>query len=41
MIKSNIPLIQIADELGFCSQSHFSQRFKRETGMTPTQFKNS
>jgi len=41
MIKSNIPLIQIADELGFCSQSHFSQRFKRETGMTPTQFKTS
>ncbi|MBO6515080.1 MAG: AraC family transcriptional regulator [Bacteroidia bacterium] len=32
-------LSQIANEMGYSSVSHLSSQFKRETGMTPTQFK--
>lgn len=37
---TNKPLIEIADYLGFCSQSYFQQVFKRITGMTPTAYRN-
>lgn len=32
---------QIAAELGFCDEFHFSKRFKRITGRTPTQFRQA
>jgi AraC family transcriptional regulator len=32
-------LAQIAARLGFCDQSHFSKAFRRETGMSPAQFR--
>lgn len=41
LIKKHIPLVQIAESLGFSSQSHFTKQFKRETGMTPNQYKNN
>ena len=34
-------LSQIADELGYSSVQHLSQQFKKVTGLTPSQFKNS
>ena len=34
-------LSQIADELGYSSIQHLSQQFKKVTGLTPSQFKNS
>lgn len=33
------PLVHIAYECGFTSQSHFNTVFKRETGMTPTAYR--
>ena len=38
LLRANFPLAQISSELGFASQSHFANTFKRETGMTPKQF---
>lgn len=32
-------MLEIALELGFCSQSHFNKVFKRETGMTPAAYR--
>lgn len=32
-------ITEIAEELGYSSPAHFSNRFKSETGMTPKQFK--
>lgn len=34
-------LSQIADRLGYSSVQHLSQQFKKVTGLTPSQFKNS
>ena len=36
---TNHPIVKIADMIGFSSQSYFSQVFKRETGMTPNEFR--
>ena len=33
-------LMKIADECGFESQAYFCYVFKKETGMTPRQYKN-
>jgi len=32
---------EIADKLGYSSVQHLSQQFKKETGLTPSQFKQS
>ncbi|MBR4726431.1 MAG: AraC family transcriptional regulator, partial [Clostridia bacterium] len=32
---------QIARETGFGNQNYFSRAFRRETGMTPTDYRNS
>ncbi|MBP3397122.1 MAG: helix-turn-helix transcriptional regulator [Clostridia bacterium] len=32
-------MLEIALELGFCSQSHFNKVFKKETGMTPAAYR--
>ncbi len=37
--NSNLPLSDISAELGFESQSYFSRIFKRETGLTPREFR--
>lgn len=34
-----LPLSGIASDCGFSSQSHFATVFKRETGMTPTEYR--
>lgn len=31
-------IIEVALELGFCDQSHFTRSFRRETGRTPGQY---
>lgn len=35
----NKSMLEIALELGFCSQSHFNKVFKKETGMTPAEYR--
>ena len=37
-IYSNMTSSEIAFRLGFSSQSHFGQMFKKHTGLTPRQF---
>ena len=37
---SDSPVYAIADELNFASESIFSRYFKRETGLTPVEFRN-
>jgi AraC-like DNA-binding protein len=38
---SSIPLKQIATEMNFSDQSVFTKFFKRQTGMSPLQYRNS
>ncbi len=37
---SEFSLIEIAEYLGFCSQSHFTQIFKKTVGMTPKAYRD-
>jgi len=39
--NTSIPLINIAYECGFNSQSYFSDCFKRKSGMTPNEFRKN
>jgi len=39
LMKNHMELTDIAQLLGFASQSYFSEIFKQETGMTPNQFR--
>ena len=39
--RTDKPAVEIAFFLGFSSQSHFSRVFKRQTGMTPGEFRAS
>ncbi len=39
LINTNHSISQIAGSIGFSSQSYFSQAFRKETGMTPQQFR--
>ena len=42
MLKSsNLNIQQISDELNFKSQSFFGKYFKKFTGMSPKEFRNS
>jgi AraC-like DNA-binding protein len=39
LLYSSQSLIDIWDRLGFCSQSHFTKIFHKETGMTPHRYR--
>lgn len=39
MIRQQKPIAQVAQEIGFSSQSHFSRAFRKVTGKTPLQWK--
>lgn len=41
LLRTEMPLIQIAETLGFCSQSHFSKVFRAETNMSPAEWRRS
>jgi AraC-like DNA-binding protein len=36
---TDLPLREVARQLGFCDEFHFSKRFKQTTGMTPSMFR--
>lgn len=38
LIESGVPLAQVAADVGFSSQSHFTNRFKQFIGVTPGQY---
>jgi AraC-like DNA-binding protein len=39
LVYANQPLAAIAARFGFADQSHFTREFRRETGMTPAQYR--
>lgn len=39
LVYSDLKIQDIAEQLGFASQSHFSRQFKRWTGMSPLQYR--
>jgi AraC-like DNA-binding protein len=41
LVTTNEPLSEIALSTGFFDQSHFTKRFRKMTGMTPTQFRKT
>ncbi|MBE9028221.1 helix-turn-helix transcriptional regulator [filamentous cyanobacterium LEGE 11480] len=36
---SDLPIVQIADRVGFQTQSHFTRLFRQQVGMTPRQYR--
>ena len=38
LIRNNMAIADVAYELGFSHQSHFTRYFKRQVGVTPKQF---
>ena len=41
LTSSNLSIAQVASSTGFSSQSYFSQIFRKETGMTPQQYRKA
>ena len=39
LIKQDLKMSEIAEELGFQNQNYFTESFKRHMGMTPSQYK--
>ena len=39
LAESDLPVIEVAAEAGFGSLGHFNQRFRRNTGRTPSEFR--
>jgi AraC family transcriptional regulator len=37
--KTDLPLSQIAQDVGFSSHGHFTQVFKQHMGLTPRQYR--
>ncbi|MBP5495623.1 MAG: AraC family transcriptional regulator, partial [Bacteroidales bacterium] len=40
-VRCDLSVQAIADMLGFSEQASFSRYFRRETGLSPTEFRNS
>jgi AraC family transcriptional regulator len=40
LINSDLPLAQVADAVGFSSQSHFTTVFLERTGVTPGRYRS-
>jgi len=40
LLRNDLPIIEIAQRLGFTDQSHLSRHFKQQTGITPQQWRN-
>ncbi|WP_051944651.1 AraC family transcriptional regulator [Verrucomicrobium sp. BvORR106] len=38
LVFSSRSLAEVADDHGFCDQSHFTREFRKETGMTPREY---
>ena len=38
LLRAGIPVAQVAHDLGFADQAHFTKRFKQLTGATPAQY---
>jgi AraC-like DNA-binding protein len=38
MLKNGVPIAEVAQEAGFYDQSHFTSRFRRAFGLTPSQY---
>jgi AraC-like DNA-binding protein len=41
LLSSGVPLAQVALQLGYADQSHFTRRFKQHQGLTPRQYRQS
>ena len=41
MLKSTLPIVEIALDLGFSDQSHFTRRFKQNEGITPARYRRA
>ena len=39
LLNKDLPIQEIAFELGYVSQRYFSTVFKQQTGLTPTQYR--
>jgi AraC-like DNA-binding protein len=39
LVRSGLPLVEIAQAHGFADQSHFAREFRREVGMTPSDYR--
>ena len=37
---TDMPIVKVAEMCGYSSESYFMKQFRRETGMTPTEFRN-
>ncbi len=40
LTRSGAPLAELAMDLGYADQSHFTREFKRETGWSPGRFRS-
>jgi AraC-like DNA-binding protein len=38
LTTTSLPMSQVAAQIGFCDQSHFTKRFKKATGMRPLEY---
>ena len=41
VLKTDLPIVQIASMLGFVEPKYFSTVFKRETGTTPSKYRKA
>ena len=37
--RTDLSILQVAVEVGYCSQSHFTTVFRRATGLTPRRYR--
>jgi AraC family transcriptional regulator len=41
LVSSDAPIAELAAMAGFCDQSHFSNLFRQQTGLTPSEFRSA